>query len=287
MSRVHPYGGQPVGLATKHGKQQVIGPALARMPGLQVIVPERLDTDLLGTFTGEIERPAPPRETALLKARLGLRATGLSRALSSEGAFGPHPQSFLLAGALEILAFVDDELGIEITEQRLTHHTNFGHTTTAALDAPTQHFLTRVGFPSHALIVRPNIGTPDETLVKGIVGGDALADAITRCARASPDGLAQVQTDMRAHRNPTRMHQIALLADQLAERLATLCPHCAAPGYGTIDAHRGLRCALCAAPTDWIATEIDGCARCPLRAQRPRRDGLTAADPAECPACNP
>ena len=88
MSRTHPYAGQPVGLATKHAKQHVIGSALARMPGLQVVVPERLDTDLLGTFTGEIERPAPPRETALLKARLGLRATGLSRALSSEGAFG-------------------------------------------------------------------------------------------------------------------------------------------------------------------------------------------------------
>jgi len=58
---------------------------------MRVVVPAGLDTDGLGTFTGEVERPAPPRETALLKARLAIETTGLPRALASEGSFGPHP----------------------------------------------------------------------------------------------------------------------------------------------------------------------------------------------------
>ena len=37
-----------------------------------------LDTDALGTFTGEIERKQSPRETVLIKARLGVEKTGES-----------------------------------------------------------------------------------------------------------------------------------------------------------------------------------------------------------------
>lgn len=287
MTRAHPYACQPVALATKHSKEQAIAPALARTPGLRVVVPDDLDTDQLGTFTGETDRPAPPDQTALLKAQLGIQATSLPRALASEGAFGPHPHAFLLAGAQEILAFVDTELGIEVVEQQLTHHTNFAHTTTATLDAAVLRFAERVGFPSHGLVVRPNAGHPNGTLTKGIRRRTALTGAIALAARTSPDGLARIETDMRAHHNPTRKRQIALLARRLAARLTTPCPACGTPGYGTVDAERGLPCTACATPTEWIAVEIDGCTRCADRTRRPRRDRLTAADPAHCPCCNP
>jgi hypothetical protein len=59
------------------------------LPALRVVVAAEVDTDRLGTFTDEVERPGPPRETALMKARLGQRATGLPRALASEGRSGP------------------------------------------------------------------------------------------------------------------------------------------------------------------------------------------------------
>ena len=59
------------------------------LPACRVVVAAEVDTDRLGTFTGEVERPGPPRETALMKARLGQGATGLPCALASEGAFGP------------------------------------------------------------------------------------------------------------------------------------------------------------------------------------------------------
>lgn len=283
----HPYAGLAVALATKHEKQLAIAPALALTPGLTVVVPPALDTDSLGTFTGEIERPAPARQTALMKAHLGIHASGLPRAIASEGSFGPHPQAFMLPAAVEILAFIDEDLGIEITEQRLSSQTNFAHTTTASLDEPTEQFLERALFPTHAIIVRPNDANPSTLLHKGITNTASLAHAIDTCADASPDGRARLETDMRAHHNPTRMREIAVLAETLADRLAEQCPACETPGYGTVEVERGLPCGLCGAPTERIATEIQGCPRCEHRTVRPREDGLATADPGECGFCNP
>lgn len=78
----HPYRGKPVALATKHDKQRAIAPALTVSPGLRVRL-ANVDTDALGTFTGEIARLGTPRETALAKARLGIEATGIPRGLGS------------------------------------------------------------------------------------------------------------------------------------------------------------------------------------------------------------
>jgi len=142
--------------------------------------------------------------------------------VASEGAFGPHPQAFFLPGALEILALLDDELGLEITEQRLSTHTNFAHTTTASLDPTTERFLARVGFPQHALVVRADEPEGQKALTKGIRDRAALAAAISRFASASTNGLARIETDMRAHLNPARMAEIAILANQLATRLTIL-----------------------------------------------------------------
>lgn len=55
--RNHPYHGQKVALATKHEKEHVVGPPLQEIVGLEVCVPPHLDTDVLGTFSGEI----PPK----------------------------------------------------------------------------------------------------------------------------------------------------------------------------------------------------------------------------------
>jgi len=283
----HPYTGLPVALATKHHKQTAIAPALARVPGLTVIVPPGLDTDQLGTFTGEIERPASAAQTAVLKARLGSDASGVPRAIASEGSFGPHPQAFMLPAGIEILAFVDEELDIELIVQRVCIETNFAHTTTDGLDEPTERFLEKARFPGHAIIIRPNQSEPALLLHKGITDTPSLQRAIHVCTRASADGLARLETDMRAHHNPTRMREIAALAETLADRLATQCPACNTPGYGTVDIERGLPCEWCETPTQNIATEIHGCQHCQHQTRHPRSDGLTTADPGQCDICNP
>ena len=43
------------------------------------------DTDVLGTFTGDVPRPGSPFETAVAKARIGMGLTGCSLGLASEG----------------------------------------------------------------------------------------------------------------------------------------------------------------------------------------------------------
>ncbi len=290
-SRVgHPYAGAAVALATKHQKQDAIAPALGAVPGLRVVVAQGLDTDALGTFTGEIPRPGTPSQTALTKARLGMRALGVARGVASEGSFGPHPELGFVAVGVELLAFIDDELGIELVERRICEQTNFAHLETGALDVRTESFLERVGFPAHALIVRANRPPGDDApgpLYKGVSDLAVLRRAIAQCAAASSDGQARLETDMRAHKNPTRMGEIALLAAALGRRLAQTCVACGAPGFGLVGVERGLRCCLCARPTELVACELDGCARCGHSERRPQSDGLGCADPACCEHCNP
>jgi hypothetical protein len=286
----HPYAGATVALATKHGKQEAVGPALHATVGLAVVVAPGLDTDALGTFTGEVPRPGTPSQTALAKARLGMAALGLARGIASEGSFGPHPELGFVAAGVELLAFVDDELGIELVERRLSERTNFAHLQTRALDARARTFLERVGFPSHALIVRANHPEADVAaglLFKGLTDLGGLKRAISQCAAASSDGQARLETDMRAHLNPTRMGEIAVLAAQLGRRLAHTCDACAAPGFGLIGVERGLPCCLCAEPTELAVCELHGCPRCGHTQRRPRADGRRCADPGCCAQCNP
>ncbi len=282
-----PYSDRVAVLATKHGKERAVARPLRAALGLIVTVRDEIDTDLLGTFTGEVERVGTPREVAINKARLGMRASGIPLGLASEGSFGPHPLiPFLIASDHEILAFVDDDLGITVVEGILTEETNFGHCRARTLsDLAT--FMKQAQFPSHALIVRPNDGIKPGVLFKGIADLGTLEDAVIRCAAASPDGVAYVETDMRAHLNPTRQKAIRRVAFRLARRLASSCPSCGVPGWGRTGGERGLPCQACGTPTELLKHEIFGCPRCAHTDVKPRSDGRQYAEEGECPYCNP
>lgn len=271
-----PYEAQTAALATVHAKARAIGPAFRRRLGLALVVPEGIDTDRLGTFTGEVPRPAGLKETAILKARLGLAASGLPLAVASEGSFGPHPVIPFLAVAREAMAFVDAARGLTLVEERVSERTNF-----AALDltpeADLPGFLARAGFPRHGLILRSG-----GRIVKGIADPAQLARLLE-----SADGPSRLETDMRAHMNPTRMREIARLAHRLACRLATPCPACGSPGFGHTRSLKGLPCSDCGTPTALVKAEIHGCARCGHVRMMPRADDRSAAAPGECPCCNP
>ena len=89
MNGAHPYQGITAALATKHAKEKVVAPVFASL-GISLQVPD-IDTDLLGTFSGEIERVGTPKEVALKKARMGMKASGLAYGAASEGSIGPDP----------------------------------------------------------------------------------------------------------------------------------------------------------------------------------------------------
>lgn len=288
MAPASPYAGQRVCLTTLHGKERVLARPFLHGLGADLVVCDR-DTDQLGTFSGEIERPADPITTCRRKAWLGLEATGLRLGLASEGSFGPHPAVPLLPVGQEVLVFVDRDRQLTVVEQRLELRTTFASRTVVPAELPGDGFrrwLHQVRFPSHALLARPvppAAGPP----IKAIRTPAELDEAVARCAAASAEGRVLLETDMRAHCNPTRMASIRRLGFQLVRRLRQPCPRCASPGWGRIEGIAGLPCRCCGTPTGLLAQERWSCSACAHSAWRPRRDGRRVADPMHCPWCNP
>jgi hypothetical protein len=277
------YRNRRVSLATRHAKERAIARPL-RVLGLETIVPADLDTDALGTFSGEIPRDGAPRDVCLRKARMGMPATGLQLGMANEGSFGPHPFIPFVPAGHEIMTFVDDDRGLVITESLWAKRTNYNHFEVYGFDELVD-WLPKVRFPSHALMVWPKSNRA--AVEKGIQSHDELKAAVERAARASSDGIAWVATDMRAHVNPSRMSTIRRLAFRLARRLATSCPQCGAPGWGRTEFVTGLPCEMCGTPTEQIKAEVFMCVACNCRQERPRPDGLVRAAAGHCPYCNP
>jgi len=95
-----------------------------------------------------------------------------------------------------------------------------------------------------------------------------------------------LETDMRAHRNPTRMKNIALATEELVRAATSLCPSCATPGFVVTRVVRGVPCAWCGQPTELVAARISECAKCAY-AQESRVSQSDTADPGMCGFCNP
>ena len=281
------YAGHRAVLATMHGKEAAISAALFERLGLVVSTAPNLDTDVLGTFTGEVPRTGTIRETAIAKARLGMAASGLPIGIASEGSYGPHPHIPFIAGGIELMVLIDDVRKIVVSEYLIEDSPVFDHVFAHPNDELSA-FLDRIGFPDHALIVKAaEAGLAAGPVYKGLRGKQALASAIIHCAAHSRDGRTLIQTDMRAHMNPTRMATLRRLAVIFAERVSTPCPACAMPGYGQVNVETGLLCEACGAASIMVRHQVFGCVACEHRERRPRLDGLAYADQGHCPECNP
>ncbi|MFN9757507.1 MAG: DUF6671 family protein [Planctomycetota bacterium] len=282
MTADHPLRGRHIAIATMHGKERAIAPALAARFGVHAVVPAGFDTDAFGTFTGEVARRGSPRDAARAKAAAALAATGLDAAIASEGTFGPHPAAPLLPLAAEFLLLVDARSGLEVEAEDVGTATNWAGAPVRDL-AEAEAFGARVGFPDHQLVLRVS-GDPTATR-RGIGNRDELAVAMADLLRRG--GRVEASADMRADRNPTRMRAIARTAERLVERAAMPCPGCGWFGYGFVRAERGLPCEACGEPTELVRALVDGCARCAATTRRPRPDGAATADAGTCPQCNP
>lgn len=275
-----PWDNELVALATRHGKEQAIAPALAKV-GLVTRV-FAIDTDSFGTFSGEVPRLGSARDTVLAKARAGLLAADLPRGVASEGTLGPYPDLPALTYDHELVGFVDVELGLTVVEEAVGFETVVAAMRARAGDDLTK-FFQRIGFPSQGLIVKRGDGDLSE-LVKGIVTIEELTQALERISRISSDREAVIETDQRAHLCPTRRKVIREAADRLADRLARRCPSCSCPGFGLLEHEPGLPCQACGAQTSLDRAIIEGCTRC---GERVRISITTLADPTQCVFCNP
>lgn len=298
MPPASPYGGEKVALATRHGKEKVIARALRWGLGAELLHVPSVDTDALGTFCGGVQRQGSALEACIAKAEAALEQAGTGLAMASEGSFGPHPHVPFLTAGLECMVFLDRKRGLMIREEALAPRTNFAHRfvqipSASGPDHELQRWLLQVGFPRHALMVRPkgSAASPGESdggpVEKGLHRWEDLQPAIQRAVAASAEGLALLETDMRAHCNPTRMAAIRGLAFRLVRRIASPCPACATPGWGVVAQRPGLPCVSCGLPTDLLLRQVWGCQLCSHSQERPRPDGLLTADPGQCQWCNP
>lgn len=281
--------GRMIVLATQHRKEEAIAPILKTELGLEIGVPEGLDTDQYGTFTREVKRPGTQLEAARQKAKYALELTGASVAIASEGAFLPHPQVPLVPCDREILVFVDQHYGLEIVAEELTLETNFDHTSVTSVEEALC-FGQKIGFPSHGLIAMPNSNGPKSSpIIKGIVEEPALIESVRSLLKHYSS--VHLETDMRAMYNPTRMAAIARAAQQLVKAIAQKCPVCLCPGFTVTERQPGLPCALCHSPTLLPQAEVYTCRYCQHR-QTISLDQDSSlkkifADPAQCLFCNP
>jgi hypothetical protein len=275
--------GKTLFIATRHHKEQVLAPLLEKVLGVCCVTDPSLDTDALGTFSGEVPRKSDPLQTAREKCRMGMAKSGCDLILASEGSFGPHPHLYFVPGNEELLLLMDVKNELEISAHTLSADTNFSGQD-VSLESELLAFAQRARFPSHGLILRKS---QDETegMVKGITGQDQLLHAFN--ALKAQYGSAYVETDMRALYNPTRMRVIGEAAQQLLARIASRCPRCQAPGFWVSEAIPGLPCGQCGRPTRSAYAHLYRCLKCPFQEKRVFPHQKTQEDPGYCDFCNP
>jgi hypothetical protein len=272
-----------VALLTQHGKEDLIAPVFRQALGWVVERVSGFDTDLLGTFTRDQERPGSQMDAARLKARKGMELSGCLRGLASEGAFMEDPVGGFFPWNVELLLYIDDEQGIEICGMAQGPARNV-HRLVHTWDQATQ-LAADAHFPEHHLALRPD-GESDLRIRKGLSDWASLRQAFDGALAESANGAVFLESDLRAFCNPTRQHLIRAAADNLVAKLQSKCPACGQPGYWPVAAVRGLPCGQCGAPTRELLGERWACPCCHHEHEVLRAPG-GVADPSRCDRCNP
>jgi hypothetical protein len=270
-------------IATMHQKEKVIAPIFEKGLGVFCFVPENYDSDIFGTFSGEVERKANALETVRTKCLAAMAEFDCDLGIASEGSFGSHPSIFFAQADDEFLIFIDKKNDLEIIVRELSLNTNFNGdnilNTEMLLD-----FAKKVQFPSHAIILR---SSPNEFsgIVKGITTVRQLEESFEYLMDIN--GSVYAETDMRALYNPTRMDVIKIAAEKLLESIQTECPSCKTPGFSITDVKPGLPCSWCSAPTRSTLSFIYSCKKCSFSFEKMFPHQKTTEEPGFCDSCNP
>lgn len=284
-SLTHPnwFAGRKVAIGTQHGKEKVIAPAFETILGVLCTVPSAINTDQFGTFSGEIERVGNPIEALRKKCKHTSIVSGFDLVIASEGSFGSHPSLVFVPADEEWMMLTDYKNELEITARVCRTNTNFQHakiTTERELRA----FAELVQFPSHALVLKEN-ETSVSSCEKGISSWEKLESTFKRMVDAN--GSAWVETDMRAHLNPTRMNVIEEVTHLLLQKIQSACPSCTAPGFSVTKSISGLQCDWCNSPTLSTKSHLYSCQKCNFAVEKKYPLGKQTESPEFCLHCNP
>jgi predicted RNA-binding Zn-ribbon protein involved in translation (DUF1610 family) len=275
--------GRKLVIATMHGKDRVMRSLLEQKLGVIVSATTQLNTDLLGTFSGEIERSGSPVEVAKRKCELALDETGFDLAVASEGSFGPHPLIFGVPINEEMVLLYDRSQKITCIGKSISIETNFSHAFVDSLEALAS-FAKSVQFPEHALILKNDQENPAEW-IKGIQDYQQLKDAFLQLQNKY--GTVYAETDMRAMFNPTRMKVIEEATSAMIDSLLNRCPSCAALYFQLSEVEYGLPCGWCGSSTRSILAHQYACLKCGFKERKLYPKNKNVEDPMYCDYCNP
>jgi len=275
----HPYSGITAAFATKHLKEKIIAPIFSQLE-IEISV-AKVDTDLLGTFSGEIPRVGTSREVVLKKARQGISTTGLTYALASEGSIGPDAIAPFIISDIECIAWIDETRNIEIVEFYRSFDIVAARTIVSIEDS-LDNFLLQADFPRHSLIARAE--NDSGQIYKGINTLEELQTSLNTLAKESNKFI--IESDLRAHHSPSRRRNIAQVAKILFTRISNLCSKCQTPGWGPIGNLYGLSCIECENFEERaVSGKVLGCACCEYKEEV--FSDKKFIEPAECGVCNP
>jgi len=266
----------PVALLTQHDKARAIGPALVGA-GFAVVTVDGFDTDTFGSFTGETARRGSQLDAATAKARKACEISGERFGLGSEGSFGPDPYVGISPWARELLVWWDAQEERAVPALVQGGATNYAQCTVSNWQE-AKAFALEVQFPTHGIIV----GKPGEAHFSKNIAD--LQDLKTQVKEGLAIGSVWLETDMRAHCNPTRMAMIALCAQRLSDLLQRPCPGCKRIGFGLESAVAGALCSQCGLPTLAMRAKRIQCGVCNFSLEEAVRATVL---PSRCERCNP
>ncbi|MBC7525600.1 MAG: hypothetical protein H7239_14340 [Flavobacterium sp.] len=270
-------------IATKHQKEQVIAQLFEQEFGVSCFVPDDFDTDLFGTFSGEINRKNDALTTIKNKCLRAMEEFNCDLAIASEGSFGPHPDIFLAHADDELLILIDKKNDLEIIVREISLDTNFDGKTINSNDELVE-FAKKSGFPSHGLIIKKSENEKN-TFYKGIQSWAELNAIASELFENNFNFY--VETDMRAFYNPTRMKVIEKATHKLIEKVKSICPECKSPGFGIVEAISGLPCEWCKSPTKSTLSYRYKCQKCHFELEKKFPSNKETEDPMYCDYCNP
>lgn len=270
-------------IVTKHGKEAVLQPVLESNLKVKCYLNTLLDTDTFGTFSGEIDRKDDALTTLKKKCLASMLFYNADLAVASEGSFGPHPSAFFASADDELVILIDVKNKLEIIGRKVSFETNFASLECSDLDS-FMKFLKQVKFPSHKVILK----TPAENDVEVHKDIATFEEAIAVFELlVKKFGKVYAETDMRAMNNPSRMYIIEQAAENLVEKITSLCPECKMPGFSVSSAIPGLQCSSCHLPTKSTLYHLILCSKCQYSEQNYFPSGASFEDPMYCDNCNP
>lgn len=202
----------PAALLTKHRKSQQLAPVLYDI-GIELVEIDFFDTDLLGTFSGEIERKLSPKDCALVKAKKAAELSGLNVGIGSEGSFGGGPLPGLMNWNQEIICFYQK------APELIVYALAEGPTLLKSLKAHSLDDLKQKlsNFDRQKWI----LNCPD-----GPLKGLSDKELITLHQTPYTVWPIELEPDLRAMNSPLRQIMLQKAALNLAERLQSKCPNC-------------------------------------------------------------